>query len=115
MQHCIQNNYNENTTHGNRIVNRGTLYTNMTNDHFDNSSNSVAESNNGAHTVRTGPKVMKIFLCLTQLSLVIFIMLINVKMPTIVRILTFFSMINTSSDSLKAREVFFNFVVFTSS
>ena len=33
-------------------------------------------------------------------------MRINVKMPTIVGILTFISMINTSPDSLKAREVF---------
>ena len=35
-----------------------------------------------------------------------FIMLINVKMPTIVCILTFISMINATSDSLKARIVF---------
>ena len=35
-----------------------------------------------------------------------FIMLINVKMPTIVGILTFISMINAISDSLKARIVF---------
>ena len=33
-------------------------------------------------------------------------MLINVKMPTIVGILTFMGMINTSFGSLKAREVF---------
>ena len=33
-------------------------------------------------------------------------MLINVKMPTIVGILTFISMINTTSESLKARKVF---------
>ena len=35
-----------------------------------------------------------------------FIMLINVKMPTIVGILKFISMINTTSESLKARKVF---------
>ena len=35
-----------------------------------------------------------------------FIMLINVEMPTIVGILTFNSMINTITDSLKARKVF---------
>ena len=35
-----------------------------------------------------------------------FIMLINVKMPTIVGILAFISMINTPPDSLKARKVF---------
>ena len=32
-------------------------------------------------------------------------MLINVKMPTIVGILTFISMINTVNESLKARKV----------
>ena len=42
--------------------------------------------------------------CSTQL-LSINIMLINVKMPTIVGILTFISMINTTSKSLKARKV----------
>ena len=36
----------------------------------------------------------------------IFTMLINVKMPTIVGILTFISMINTTLESLKARKVF---------
>ena len=35
---------------------------------------------------------------------IVFIMLINVKMPTIVGILTFISMINTTSESLKARK-----------
>ena len=48
---------------------------------------------------------MKIFLILTQLSTK-FIMLINVKMPTILGILTFISMINKTSESLKARKVF---------
>ena len=33
-------------------------------------------------------------------------MLINVKMPTIVGILSFISMINTPSESLKGRKVF---------
>ena len=36
-----------------------------------------------------------------------FTMLIYVKMPTNVDILTFISMINTTSESLKARTVFF--------
>ena len=40
----------------------------------------------------------------TQLS--IKILLINVKMPTIVGILTFSSMINTTSERLKARNFF---------
>ena len=35
-----------------------------------------------------------------------FIMLINVKMPSIVGILTFMSLINTTSESLKARKIF---------
>ena len=35
-----------------------------------------------------------------------FILLINVKMPIIVGILTFISIINTTSESLKARKVF---------
>ena len=38
-------------------------------------------------------------------------MLINVKMPTIVGILTFISMINTTPESLKARKVY-NFQYF---
>ena len=41
----------------------------------------------------------------TQMSMK-FIMLIIVKMPTIVGILTFISMINTTSESWKARNVF---------
>ena len=38
----------------------------------------------------TGPEVIKLFLCSTQLSMKFFL-LINVKMPTIVGILTFMS------------------------
>ena len=44
----------------------------------------------------------KSFLCSTQLSKK-FILIINVKTPTIVGILTFISMINTSPERLKAR------------
>ena len=45
-----------------------------------------------------------------------FIMLINVEMPTIVGILTFISMINTTSASLKSRKsLFFSIIVFMSS
>ena len=59
-----------------------------------------------------GPEVIKLFSCSNQLSTK-FILLINVKMPTIVGILTFISMINTTTKSLKARNVFilqlFNF------
>ena len=43
------------------------------------------------------PEVLKLFQCSTQQSTK-FILLINVKMPTIVGILTFSSMINTTSD-----------------
>ena len=53
----------------------------------------------------TGPKVIKLFLCSTQLSTK-FILLINVKMPTIVGILTFISMINIISERLEARNFF---------
>ena len=47
-------------------------------------------------------KVMKLFSCSTQLNTK-FILLINVKMPTIVGILTFMSRINTTSERLKSR------------
>ena len=52
-----------------------------------------------------GPEVIKPFSCSTQLSMK-FIMLINVKMPTIVGILTFLSMINTTSERHTARNFF---------
>ena len=54
---------------------------------------------------RSGPGVIKLFPCSTQLGTKI-ILLINVKMPTIVGILTFMSMINTKSERLKARYFF---------
>ena len=50
-------------------------------------------------------KVIKLFSCSTQLSTK-FILLINVKMPTIVGILTFISMINTTSERFKAINFF---------
>ena len=53
-------------------------------------------------TLRLMPRGYKTFLCSTQLSTK-FTMLIKVKMPTIVGILTFISMINTISERLKAR------------
>ena len=46
-----------------------------------------------------------IFSCSTQPNMK-FIILINVKMPTIVGILTFISMSITTSESFKARNVF---------
>ena len=51
--------------------------------------------------IRACPEVVKPFPCSTQLSTK-FIRLINVKMPTIVGILTFISMINTISERLEA-------------
>ena len=51
------------------------------------------------------PRGYKTFSCSTQLSTK-FILLINVKMPTIVGILTFISMINTTSERLKAKNIF---------
>ena len=55
--------------------------------------------------VHSGPEVIKLFSCSTQMSTK-FILLINVKMPTIVGILTFISMINTTSEVLQARNIF---------
>ena len=51
------------------------------------------------------PRGYKTFPCSTQLSTK-FILLIYVKMPTIVDILTFISMINTVSERLKAKNFF---------
>ena len=56
-------------------------------------------------SVKPGPEVIKLFSCSTQLSKK-FIQLINVKMPIIVGILTFISMINTAPESFKARKIF---------
>ena len=56
--------------------------------------------------VFTRPQGYKLFSCSTQLSTK-FILLINFKMPKLVCILTFISMINTTSEKLKARNFFF--------
>ena len=53
-----------------------------------------------------GPEVIKRFPCSTQLSMKL-ILLINVKMPTIVGILTFISMTNTTSERLKAAKLLY--------
>ena len=54
----------------------------------------VTESRNVKLKIkRPGPEVIKLFSCSAQLRLK-FILLINVKMPTIVGILTFISRIN---------------------
>ena len=52
-----------------------------------------------------GLEAIKLFSFSTQLTTK-FILLINVKMPTVVGILTFISMINTTSEILKARHFF---------
>ena len=67
------------------------------------------------HSVRPGPKII-FFSSSTQLSTE-FIMLINTKMPTIVGILTFISMLNTTSKKLKKQEtsLFVSILVFMSS
>ena len=52
-----------------------------------------------------GPEVIKLFSYSTQLSTK-FILLINVKMPRIVGILKFISMINTTSERLQAKNFF---------
>ena len=60
----------------------------------------IGAGNNTAAIRSRGIKI-----CSTQMTME-FIMFINVKMPTIVGILTFISMINTAYDRLKARKVF---------
>ena len=59
----------------------------------------------------TGPEVIKLFSCSAQLRLK-FILLINVKMPTIVGILTFMSRINYKFLSFEP-EFFNNFDYFS--
>ena len=51
----------------------------------------------------TGPEVIKVFSCSTQLSMNFFL-LINVKMPTIVGILTYLSRNNSSIDFSEAEK-----------
>ena len=59
----------------------------------------------------SGYRVLNSFSCSTQLSTNC-IMLINVKMPTIVGILTFINMINTKSENLKGeKSLFFSILV----
>ena len=56
-------------------------------------------------SLRPGPEVIKLLSCSTQLSTK-FILLMNVKMPTVVGILTFISMKVTTSERLEARSFF---------
>ena len=69
----------------------------------------------GMHRSGSGPEVIKLFSCSTQLSTK-FILLINVKMRTIIGILTYISMINTTHKRLKAKHfLFVGILVFMSS
>ena len=60
---------------------------------------------------RSGLKIIKLFSCSTQQSMN-YIMLTNIKMPTIVGILTFISIINTSQSSISRKTLFFSILVF---
>ena len=56
-----------------------------------------------------GPKVIKLFLCSTQLTYMLkYVLNIYVQMSTIVDILTFISMIDTTSDFESKKSLFFN-------
>ena len=55
-------------------------------------------------SLKPDPKVIKLISCSTQLSTK-FILHINVKMPTIVGILTFISRINTISECFKQEQI----------
>ena len=68
-------------------------------------SDGSEKSQNSLQLGRAGPDVIKLFSCSTQLSTK-FILLINVKMSAIAGILTFISLINTTFESLKARNSF---------
>ena len=57
-----------------------------------------------SHATKIGLEVIKLFSCSTQLNMK-FILLINVRMPTIVGILTFVGRIITASESFKARKI----------
>ena len=75
----------------------------------------ILDPDQNQHSVSPGPEVIKLFSCSTQLSTK-FILLINVKMPTIVGILTFISMINTHLRDLEQEiSLFAGILVFMSS
>ena len=62
------------------------------------------------HLNTPGPEVIKLFSCSTQLSMKFFL-LINVKMPTIVGILTFMSRTNSILDLSEPKNL--NFLTFS--
>ena len=59
------------------------------------------------HCLQPGARVIKLFSCSTQMSMK-FKVLINVKMPTNVGILTFMSMINTISELKERKKKYFS-------
>ena len=61
---------------------------------------------------RSGSEVKKLFICSTQLSMKFFLLL-NVKMPTIVGILTFMSMKNSILAGLSDLDKKLNFSIFS--
>ena len=69
--------------------------------YYHNSSIKVTK-NSTPFRSRSGPEIVKLFSCSTQLSMK-FILLINVKTTTIVVVLTFISRMNTTSESFKVR------------
>ena len=80
--------------------------------HWVSISRLPAEQKCNSQATDNCPEIIKkLFSCSTQLSIK-FILLINVKMPTIVGNLTFISRINTTSERLKAR-IFFIYGYFS--
>ena len=65
-----------------------------------------SDRNDFTNPVQIGPEITKLFSYSTQLNEHVINHAYNVKMSTIVGILTFISMINSTSESLKARDVF---------
>ena len=79
-----------------------------------NFSKNLSGTLSECQSLNPGPKVIKHFSVSTQLSTK-FILLLNVKMPTIVGILRFISMINIPSERHKARNFFISILVYMSS
>ena len=69
-----------------------------------NGTHSLDLDEQAQSSIHLDPEVIKLFPCSTQLSTK-FILLINVKMPSLVGILTFISTINTTFVRLKARNL----------
>ena len=65
----------------------------------------MKQYHNLVEILKTGPEVIQLLSCSTQLSMK-FIMLINVKVPTIVGILTFINRIDTPYKCIKQENPF---------